>query len=310
MGPAVGGLLAEPVKRFPSTFSPGSFWERHPFFLPNLVVAAIFIITSFVGLFLLMETNPRFSRGFDKGRRVSSVLRKILSRWIGMGSVSNDTNYSLVDEDDGYLPMSQTPLASTVEERNDEIELNIGGKTASANPQADHADPTRKTFTLQVILQILSVSLLAFHKVASDTLIPVFLAFPRSEGSVSHVEHTSLFRLTGSFGLSPSSVGNVLLTQAVTAVLVQIIIVPRLLTRFGPIQTYRWTLFVFPWLYCMTPFVVKLPSPLSLIALLVDLWIKVLLVALGYVCSAILCVHSSYPESLQITANPRLAVLT
>lgn len=134
----------------------------------------------------------------------------------------------------------------------------------------------------------MSVSLLALHKVASDTLIPVFLASPSSPGDVTEREVKFYVDLGGGLGLSTASVGNVLLTQAVTAVLVQFLVVPKMVTKFGALRTYRWTLAVFPILYCMTPFVVKLPFPFSLMALLVDLWTKVLLVGLGYVCSAIM----------------------
>jgi Na+/melibiose symporter-like transporter len=88
--------------------------------------------------------------------------------------------------------------------------------------------------------------------------------------------------------MDTATIANVLLTQAVVAIVSQLVAVPYIIKRFGTRRTYRWTMFIFPWMYCLTPFVVKLPSPLSIVALLLDLWVKVLLVALGYVRSAIL----------------------
>ena len=149
----------------------------------------------------------------------------------------------------------------------------------------------RQHFTNQVVLQILSVSLLPFHKVASDTLALVFLTSPRPYSDDIRLPTRSLLSLNGGFGLSTASVGKVLLTQAVTAVLVQSLVVLRLVSRFGSLRIYRWTRIAFPWLYRLTPFVTKLASRLTLVALLVDLWAKVDCVALGYVCSAILWVE-------------------
>ena len=175
----------------------------------------------------------------------------------------------------------------SVDEDDEEIGLSSDGH------QSELSDPSliprlrKKHFNIQVVLQILSVSLLAFHKVASDTLIPVFLATPPL-GDLSRLRSRAPFLLGGGFGLTSANVGNVLLTQAITAILVQFFIVPRVVAKFGPLRTYRWSLSVFPILYCITPFTVKIPPPFALIALLVDLWVKVLLVALCYVCSAIL----------------------
>lgn len=149
------------------------------------------------------------------------------------------------------------------------------------------ADPKFRHLTSQVLLQIVSVSLLAFHKVASDTLIPVFLAHPLSKSGTQRLGR-SFIRFGGGFGMGTSGVGNVLLSQAIVAIVAQFIAVPTIIARFGPLQTYHWTLSIFPCMYFLTPFVVKIHPPLSVLVLLLDLWIKVVLVALGYVCSTIL----------------------
>lgn len=248
----------------------------------------IFSITSAVAFFLLTETNPRLSGTPDVGTRVYEVLRRISAKCIRMWRTSEYVEYTTVNGDDGRLPTSYRRSTSGTEGHSDEVELSPSGQPSAAIDSAFSLDFKEKRYTVQVILQILSVSLLAFHKVASDTLIPVFLASPPSMGDVPKLWIRFPFDLAGGFGLSSASVGNVLLTQATIAILVQFFVVPRIVTRFGALRTYRWTLSVFPFLYCMTPFVVKLHSPFSLIALLVDLWIKVLLVGLGYVCSAIL----------------------
>ena len=208
-----------------------------------------------------------------------------MARYLGMRDKIGSAEYSIVDADDMDVDMAS---ASATDRQFGDIELSDRVQSSLADEHTSVQGPHRKPFTLQVVLQILSVSLLAFHKVASDTLIPVFLASPRPTSNVPQLGNELSFRLRGGFGLSSTNIGIIILTQAVTAIIVQFFIVPRVVTRFGALRTYRWVSSVFPFLYCLTPFVLELSSPLSIYALLVDLWIKVLLVALGYVCSAIL----------------------
>lgn len=101
---------------------------------------------------------------------------------------------------------------------------------------------------------------------------------------------TRSFMLRGGFGVSTSSTGNIHLTQAVVAIIAHVAVVPFVIKRFGALKTYRWTLFIFPWMYYLTHSLAEPPIPFATIALLLDLWIKVLLVALGYVCSALLLI--------------------
>ena len=88
--------------------------------------------------------------------------------------------------------------------------------------------------------------------------------------------------------MASPSISNVLLTQAIVSIISQILIVPRVIERYGALKTFRWAIFVFPWLYCLTPFTARVISPVSIILILLDLWTKGVLVGLGYVASAIL----------------------
>ena len=288
MGPVIGGLLAEPAKRFPSTFDTGSFWDSYPFFLPNVVVTVILVITWLVGFLFLKETHPKFAQKTDIGRGVVSKLSNILhiAKLFGPNS-----GYAAVEDDQEDISSTQSLPAtnSNAEEREVEVELAEFDQTKilDDNEVSSPSATLQKPYTMQIILQILSVSILAYHKIASDTLIPVFLASPSPQFEADR-NSIPLLNLSGGFGMSTTSIGNILLAQAVIATIAQLAVVPIIIERFGALRTYRWTLFTFPWMYCLTPFALKLPIPFSVIALLLDLWIKVLLVALGYVCSAIL----------------------
>lgn len=58
VGPAVGGLFANPVKSFPSVFPKTSFFAQYPWALPNLICAAIMVFSIVLSYFCLEETHP------------------------------------------------------------------------------------------------------------------------------------------------------------------------------------------------------------------------------------------------------------
>ena len=241
-----------------------------------------------MGFLFLKETNINYTQRRDVGRKILSTMVTILST---VPSRKAGPNYEIIDNDEGQDEWQPAPSLSRPGAEDDQVELEVlEQSTEDVDPQGAPAPSPelRTTYTYQVVLQILSVSLLAFHKVASDTLIPIFLANTSAESKIQSLEKRSFLKFSGGFGMNTATIGVVLLTQAVVAIVAQLFAVPYIIKKFGALRTYRWTLFVFPWMYFLTPFVVKLPFPISIIALLLDLWIKVLLVALGYVCSAIL----------------------
>ena len=290
-GPVVGGILAEPVKRFPSIFHSDTLWERNPFLLPNLAVTICLAITWFMGFLFFRETHIEYNQRYDVGRELVSTVRTTLEKVLLRKA---ESSYEIIENDEDQSDRQPVLLSTTSDAEDDGVELKMRNQPAQdveMHETSTWVSIPQTPYTRQVVLQILSVSLLAFHKVASDTLIPVFLANASAESERRSLVKHSFLELSGGFGMDTATISNVLLTQAVVAIVSQLVAVPYIIKRFGALRTYRWTTFIFPWIYCLTPFVVKLPSPLSIIALLLDLWVKVLLVALGYVCSAILYVN-------------------
>jgi len=150
-------------------------------------------------------------------------------------------------------------------------------------------------FTSQMILQISSVSLLAFHKVSSDALMGTFLSLPRSQPTSVDTVTTTARRggitigANGGFGLSTHHIGLIFLAEAVFRVAIQPTCIPFVINRLGALRAYRLVLSIYPAAYLFTPFLPRLlPRILGLAVLVVDLWVKVALSSVGYVCSAVL----------------------
>lgn len=65
VGPAVGGLLATPVKKHPSVFLQGGLFDQFPYLLPSLLVGGACFVVLVVDFFLLPETSQRKQKEVD-----------------------------------------------------------------------------------------------------------------------------------------------------------------------------------------------------------------------------------------------------
>ena len=257
-----------------------------------------------LGIFFLKETHPVLATRADITLDLLRRLRRLISG--KFGSQGKQT-YTRVPEDES---LTQTePGYHRVETEVEELEMQSSrnsseSSTLRANsPVQEEGEATPKTaFTAQVLLQILSVSFLAFHKVSSDAIMPTFLALPQSKETEQGTE-TGFLRFSGGFGLTTQHIGYILLAQACVAIVAQLAIIPKVVDKFGALRTYRYVLCVFPFMYLFTPFLVKLSPPLSTIALVLDLCVKVVLSSTGYVCSAILYALPNTSTHLSISHN-------
>lgn len=58
VGPCVGGSFSDPHQTWPEIFPEGSLFEIFPYLLPNLICAALLLVSIILGYFLLEETHP------------------------------------------------------------------------------------------------------------------------------------------------------------------------------------------------------------------------------------------------------------
>ncbi|KAL2786239.1 major facilitator superfamily domain-containing protein [Aspergillus keveii] len=290
VGPVIGGYLAEPVKAFPTVFRGNTTFEAYPYLLPNLVVIVCTAGSAVVLLFFLEETHPglRGASKFD-GLRRGCRRFKVL---IGWGR-----------EEGSYEAVSSV---------GEDIELHDAPNRTDTERVEPELPPVRPSpWTQQVILQVLALSLLAFHKVSSDVIIPIFLATasgPAERATASN--NISFLTPTAGFGMAPPSISTLLLMQAIAAVVAQLLVVPWTITRWGALRSFRWSSLVIPWLYCFTPFTAQLVAPLSIIAISVDLLVKGMLVNIGYVASAILITNTAPGPQHLATINGVAASLS
>lgn len=74
VGPALGGLLAEPTKFYPGVFPPGGIFEEYPYLLPNMVASVVLVLGIFNGIFFLEETHDVLKHKRDYGRELGQKM--------------------------------------------------------------------------------------------------------------------------------------------------------------------------------------------------------------------------------------------
>jgi hypothetical protein len=206
------------------------------------------------------------------GRRISLGIRNFLrgKRW---GEVEIQRVYTSISEAGSSVELVM--VAETVRHHQHESEYRSLNR--------------RLAFTKQVCLQVLSSTILGYLKVATIATVPIFLATPSNPITISTttLQHRSL-TFTGGLGLHTRGISNVLLAQAAAAIVTQILLVPKIIEKRGPLRSYQLAMSILICLYCAMPFAAALPRYLGVTAIVIDLWIYALINGLGTTCSAIL----------------------
>ncbi len=260
---------------YPSLFSSNSIWATYPYLLPNLAVGILQLITFLLGFFFLRETHPHLSSRLDPGLSAINTIRTYFTR-----------NPTIPES---YAPIPVSPDDDTTPDSHPLTDLEAASPTTpiSSDPPKPPPSPSR-TFTPQVALQILALCFLAFHKVSSDALTSTFLSLGGDSPSPSPAPR--FLHTTQGFALPPRTISFLLLTEALFRAAIQPTIIPGFIARQGgALPAFRLVLAVYPLTYLFTPFLPALsPRGLGIGLMVLDLWAKVALAGVGYICSAVL----------------------
>lgn len=95
----------------------------------------------------------------------------------------------------------------------------------------------KEIFTPQTIINLSAYTFLAFHSVAYDQNITVFLDHPVMKHTP---ENTKLpFYFNGGFGMTAGQIGTIFTLYGIICGLIQFLIYPPLVTRFGVLRCFR-----------------------------------------------------------------------
>ncbi|GLB44763.1 putative major facilitator superfamily protein [Lyophyllum shimeji] len=200
IGPILGGILAEPAKRWPRLFGKTGFFHDHPYFLPCAAAGLCALLPGILGLFGLKETLPPTIQQQKSRRPVRDTLE------------TSDTDATSV-----------TPLlASDIPEYGSSDCHDAPGRAEAEHAAKRYADgppPFSALLIPQVLLPLVVYMVLAFISTSSQMLLPLMYS-------------TSI--PIGGLGLDPYHIGIILSAFGFVNAIVQLLLLPPLVRRFGP----------------------------------------------------------------------------
>ncbi|KAJ5092204.1 hypothetical protein NUU61_007074 [Penicillium alfredii] len=286
IGPAIGGLLAKPSEGFPSVFPPDGLFGKFPYLLPNLV-CSVLLLFSIVGSWLfLQETHPDMQPGSShEFFEHSSAEQPLLA-------TSGATANAGVDlRAESYGTFNQVRLQ---EDENWNVQTD-GSLLAGKQPQKP------KAFTWQVTMLVIALAIFTYHSMTYDHLLPIFLQDKNTKG-LSAFRH-SFFDVPGGVGLSTRTVGMIMSTDGIIALVIQSVIFPALAHYLGVWRLFVLVTVLHPIAYFMVPFLVFLPRHLVFVGIYACLIVRNILSIIDYPVLLILIKQASPADSVMGKIN-------
>lgn len=286
-GPAFGGALANPARKYPKLFGSSTFLEKYPFALPNFVAAAIFLVGITIGVLFLKETLETKKDRPDFGRRLGDMLLGIFQR-------KKTNSWAHDDQSSSLLKHSRISSVSTLADEE------------TREPQKAASAPVtyREVFTYQSSLNLLTYSLLALHSIAYDQLLPIFMHYPLQTDRSSNPDVSLPFKFTGGFGINSDRIGVIFVIYGIVGMFIQFFIFPSLAKHWGALKLLKTVSIIFPFTYVVTPFTALLPTQtLQQVGVMLVMLVKSFTSICAFPCTMILLTNSATALRILGTLN-------
>ncbi|PUU81629.1 major facilitator superfamily domain-containing protein [Tuber borchii] len=262
VGPAIGGILADPASTYPGAFGRVEWMRRWRYALPNLACATLVCISMLLGFLFLEETleSKRYRNRTDIGLKIGRGINFFAKRLYGM--VTRRRNFPKADE------LGEYQLVTNIESGDNDDSTVVGSETPSPSSSASIRSipikpkrlprrPTRREiFTKNIIFTLIALALIPLHNATFMHLWAIFLSTPRSRTPHS----SSLFMFTGGLGLPAAQVGIAMSYIGAMGILMQLFLYPPLQAKLGLLNSFRISCMIFPIAYFLTPFLARVPS--------------------------------------------------
>jgi hypothetical protein len=189
VGPALGGMLANPSKTYPDTFPADGLFGQHPWFLPNLVCAIIMFVSVVGAFFLLDETHPNFRKGVDHQMHHHVAENTPM---IAAGSATADASADL--RHDSYGTFNEVDIL-----KEEHWRINADGTSRPSS----YSEQPAKWLTKELVMLLIALCLYTYHSMCYDHLLPIF--FQDKSTADVYTMATSPMHIPGGLGLSTES---------------------------------------------------------------------------------------------------------
>lgn len=284
LGSTLGGALSRPVLGYPYLFAEGTIWERFPYLLPNLLCTVVASFGLAIGILFLEETHAEKRLRHDPGLVAG---KWIFSKFIpDMNSKpSRSETIASLDEALPFLGDEQPPdaHAALLPEPQKALDINAWHVTPISKPTAT------KAFAKLVVLNIVGYSILAYHTMTFDTMLPTLLSTPPPKT----LEWNLPFQFVSGYGLNPKEIGFIMLVQGIYSMFATMVIFPIIVQRLSASGLLRLISLSYPILYFSTPYFVLLPGTIRLTGVYALVVWKCTFATLAYPSIAILLTDSA-----------------
>lgn len=247
VGPAIGGTFANPSVAFPSFFSPSGIFGRFCYLLPNLICAALLLISSLASYFMLEETHPDMQPWSTPEDLDNTTAETPLMLTAGANA---DAGVDL--RADTYGTFNAVDIYE-----NQQWLVNADGSSrhASISSQTE-----AKVFTRPVGMLVIALGIFTYHSMTYDHLLPIFLQDERIEDLLSW--DTSALHITGGIGLTTQAVGIIMAINGLIALAIQGVVFPLLAEWLGVWRIFVMVTVLHPVAYFIVPYIAYLPETL------------------------------------------------
>ncbi|KAL8673736.1 MAG: hypothetical protein Q9168_001843 [Polycauliona sp. 1 TL-2023] len=244
IGPAIGGLTARPAISMPDYFSPTGIFGRFPFLLPNIICAALLLISICLGYFFLIETHPDMQPWSTEEEYQNTNAETPLLVTAG---ATADAGVDLRQESYGTFN-----AVDIQEEKKWKVNSDGSPRAPSIIPATSQSICTRR-----IIMIIVALGLFTYHSMTYDHLLPIF--FQDKRRSHRHAASSGLFNVPGGLGLTTQAVGVIMSINGVIALFIQAVVFPLFAAWLGVWKTLIIVTVLHPVEYFIVPYLAELP---------------------------------------------------
>ncbi|KAL8700563.1 MAG: hypothetical protein Q9201_005378 [Fulgogasparrea decipioides] len=248
IGPAIGGVTARPAVSMPDVFSPTGIFGKFPFLLPNLICAALLLLSICLGYFFLIETHPGLQPWSTQEEYEHTTAETPLMVTAG---ATADPGVDL--RQDTYGTFNAVDIT-------EEKRWNVNSDGSPRAPSITSTNDGSTIFTRRVVMLIIALGIFTYHSMTYDHLLPIFL-----QDKTGHRHRTAAsgpFDIPGGLGLTTQAVGVIMSVNGVIALLIQAIVFPLFAAWLGVWKVLILVTVLHPIEYFIVPYLADLPEHL------------------------------------------------
>ena len=219
LGPTFGGSFAQPAKLYPSVFGNIEYFKKYPYALPNLVLTVFFFISVMSATLFLKETLTSKKGKQDWGILVGKRLTRAFSIHRHPSARRMPPRRSSFVDGEATAPLVPSRVQT------------MPSDTKMERPSM------KEVFTRQTCINLVGYTFLAFHSVAYDQNLTVFLNYPEMEHDKDNTKFP--FYFNGGFGMNSGQIGTLFTIYGIVCGAVQFLLYSPLVTRYGVHKCFK-----------------------------------------------------------------------